>query len=170
MQGFRRWLHDVRQAVSSVVLGMKTTARAMFKTYDRGAFTEVYEYPEVPVPVKVRYRGFHRNDLTACIGCDKCGPGPGTESNVLFPDELGPFETSHMYKRDPDPRSMPKGFNWTGFRPEHRLSDEHRIEGFDHFTDWPNLTLKLAERGFNEEELRKLLGLNYLRVFNDILG
>ena len=104
------------------------------------------------------------------IGCDKCGPGPGTESNVLFPDELGPFDTSHMYKDEPDPRSLPEGFNWSGFRPEHRLSGEHRIDGFDQFTDWPNFTLKLAERGFNEEELRKLLGLNYLRVFTDIVG
>ena len=104
------------------------------------------------------------------IGCDKCGPGPGTESNVLFPDELGPFDMTYMYKDNPDPRSAPAGFNWTGFRPEHRLSDEHRIDGFDQFTDWPNITAKLAERGFNEEELRKLLGLNYLRVFRDIVG
>ena len=72
MQGFRRWLHDVRQAIITISLGMKTTARTMFKTYDRGTFTEVYEYPEVPVPVKARYRGFHRYDLTTCIGCDKC--------------------------------------------------------------------------------------------------
>ena len=104
------------------------------------------------------------------IGCDKCGPGPGTESNVLFPDELGPYDLTYMYKDNPDPRSVPEAFNWSGFRPEHRLSDEHRIDGFDQFTDWPNLTIKLAERGFNEEELRKLLGLNYLRVFRDTVG
>ena len=29
-------------------------------------------YPERPVPVRPRYRGFHRFDLTTCIGCDKC--------------------------------------------------------------------------------------------------
>ena len=104
------------------------------------------------------------------IGSDKCGPGPGTDSNFLFPDELGPFDTSHMYKEDPDPRSMPDGFDWAGFRPEHRLSDRHRIAEFDQFTDWPNITARLAERGFNEEELRKLLGLNYLRVFRDVVG
>lgn len=104
------------------------------------------------------------------IGCDKCGPGPGTESNILFPDDLGPYDMTYMFKDNPDPRSVPQGFNWSGFRPEHRLSDDHRIDGFDQFTDWPNITLKLAERGFNEEELRKLLGLNYLRVFRDIVG
>ena len=37
-----------------------------------GTFTQHFEYPELPVPVKPRYRGFHRFDLTTCIGCDKC--------------------------------------------------------------------------------------------------
>ena len=104
------------------------------------------------------------------IGCDKCGPGPGTESNVEFPDELGPFDTSFLYKTDPDPRSTKGDFSWSGFRPEHRLSDDHRIDGFDQFTDWPNITVKLVERGFNEEELRKILGLNYVRVFREVVG
>ena len=30
--------------------------------------------------------------------------------------------------------------------------------------------VKLAERGFNDEELRKLLGLNFLRVFREVVG
>ena len=48
--------------------------------------------------------------------------------------------------------------------------DDYKTIGYEQFTDWPNLTLKLAERGFNEEELRKILGLNYLRVFKEIVG
>ena len=104
------------------------------------------------------------------IGCDKCGPGPGTESNIEFPDSHGPFDTSYLYAENPDPRSTRGKFSWAGFRPEHRLSNEHRIESFDQFTDWPNITLKLVERGFNEEELRKILGLNYLRVFKEVVG
>ncbi len=104
------------------------------------------------------------------IGCDKCGPGPGTESNIEFPESLGPFDTSYLYKADPDPRSARGDFSWAGFRPEHRLRDDHRIDGFDRFTDWPNITVKLAERGFDEDELRKLLGLNYLRVFREVVG
>lgn len=51
---------------------MWVTLRLAGKTYQRKTFTEVYEYPERPVPVKARYRGFHRFDLTTCIGCDKC--------------------------------------------------------------------------------------------------
>ena len=36
--------------------------------------------------------------------------------------------------------------------------------------EWPNITLKLIERGFNEEQLKKILGLNYLRVFKEVVG
>lgn len=104
------------------------------------------------------------------IGSDKCGPGPGTESNYEFPADMGPFETSFLYSEDPEPQGAPDGFPWMGFRAEHRLSNDHRILDFDQFTDWPNITVKLAERGFSEAELRKLLGQNYVRVFRDIVG
>ena len=105
------------------------------------------------------------------IGSDNCGPGPDTGTNFAFPDHMGPYGLSYMYKDNPDPRILPSGsFDWIGFRPEHRLSADYRIEGFDEFIHWPNITIKLAERGFNEEELQKILGLNYLRVFKDIIG
>ena len=104
------------------------------------------------------------------IGSDKCGPGPGTESSFEYPPELGPYETSYLYQEAPDPRATPDGFAWSGFRAEHRLSDTHRIEDFDKFTDWPAITIKLAERGFSEDEMRKILGLNYLRVFREVVG
>ncbi len=104
------------------------------------------------------------------IGSDKCGPGPGTETMFEFPPELGPFSTSFLFDANADARARPGGFDWLGFRPEHRLSDRHRMPDFDQPTDWPNITVKLAERGFNEEELRKLLGLNFLRVFREVAG
>ena len=34
-----------------------------------------------------------------------------------FPEALGPFDTSFLFKESPDPRSKPLGFNWAGFRP-----------------------------------------------------
>ena len=107
------------------------------------------------------------------IGTDKAGPGPGTESLIEYPDVLGTHSTAHLYKEpgtESYRRSRPGDFNWTGFRLEHRLSAEHHVVGFDDFGDWPNITVKLAERGFGEEELRKLLGLNYLRAFRDVVG
>lgn len=91
------------------------------------------------------------------IGTDKAGPGPGTESLVEYPPTL--------------PRARPGAFDWAGFRlDEHRLTREYRLHGYESFGDWPNLTAALARWGFNEEELRKLLGLNFLRVFREVVG
>ena len=94
------------------------------------------------------------------IGTDKAGPGPGTDSMIEWPADM----------HDDFASPLPGTFNYSGFRTEHRISDDYHIVGFNDFRDWPNLTVALAERGFNEEELRKLLGLNFLRVFRDVVG
>ncbi len=91
------------------------------------------------------------------IGTDKAGPGPGTESLVEYPASM--------------PRHRPGTFDWGGFRlKEHRLTPEYHLKGYGDFGDWPNLTVALARWGFTEGELRKLLGLNFLRVFREIAG
>ena len=95
-----------------------------------------------------------------CVGTDKMGPGPGTDSLFEYPTEM--------------PETKVGAFNWSGFRDEHRVLPPNyadwKMEGYNDFGDWPNLTIKLAERGFNEEEIKKLLGLNYLRVYKDVIG
>ncbi|MBX9677836.1 MAG: 4Fe-4S binding protein [Gemmataceae bacterium] len=68
----REWFRNVRVAVQTVAQGMGITLWYFLQTYKRKAFTQHFEYPELPVPVKPRYRGFHKFDLTTCIGCDKC--------------------------------------------------------------------------------------------------
>lgn len=91
------------------------------------------------------------------VGTDKAGPGPGTESIVEYPSAL-------LLRR-------PGTFDWSGFRrEEHRLTPQQRLKGYADFGDWPNLTVALARRGFTEEELEKLLGLNFLRVFREVVG
>lgn len=92
------------------------------------------------------------------IGTDKMGPpGARTGSLIEYPSSM--------------PASPPGTFDWAGFRlEEHRLTSDYHIEGYETFKDWPNLTVALAQAGFNEDELRKLLGLNYLRVFRDVVG
>lgn len=70
----RDWFYNIGNAVYTVTKGMYVTMRYWLVTYraDRGTFTEKFEYPEKPVPVAARYRGFHRYDLTTCIACDQC--------------------------------------------------------------------------------------------------
>jgi membrane dipeptidase len=91
------------------------------------------------------------------LGTDKAGPGPSTSSLVEYPDSM--------------PQRLPGEFDWSGFRTEeHRLTEDYDMEGFGKLDDWPNITVALAQAGFNEEELRKILGLNYLRVFREVVG
>lgn len=91
------------------------------------------------------------------IGTDKAGPGPRTSNLLEFPDDM--------------PAGLLGDFNWSGFRiQEHRQTPEYDMDGFAKLSDWPNITVALAEAGFHEDELRKLLGLNYLRVFRDVVG
>src|SRR6476620_6341387 len=68
------WMGNVVEAVYTVGHGMWVTFRTWIKAYrpERKTFTEHFEYPELPVPVAARYRGFHRFDLTTCIACDQC--------------------------------------------------------------------------------------------------
>lgn len=68
------WLRNIGMTVWTVARGLWVTLRYWLITYrsDRGTFTEKFAYPEKPVPVTTRYRGFHRYDLTTCIACDQC--------------------------------------------------------------------------------------------------
>src|SRR6266566_4709546 len=68
----RSWFANVIQAIKTVAEGMYITLWYFLQTFRRRTYTERFEYPELPVPVRPRYRGFHRFDLTTCIGCDKC--------------------------------------------------------------------------------------------------
>ena len=68
----RTWLRNVGRATSTIARGMYVTLWYFVQSFRRKPFAQYFEYPEKPVPVRPRYRGFHRFDLTTCIGCDKC--------------------------------------------------------------------------------------------------
>ncbi len=68
----RHWFDNVRRAIGTLSEGLMVTLWAFVQTFRRAPFTTHFAYPEKPVPVRPRYRGYHRFDLTTCIGCDKC--------------------------------------------------------------------------------------------------
>ena len=45
----------------------------------------------------------------------------------------------------------------------------HGIEGYEIWYDFPNATEALVRRGFAEEDVRKVIGSNFLRVFMKVL-
>jgi len=68
------WFKNIYDAVATVLWAMWVGVWYWIRTYSpqRRTFTEQYEYPELPVPVYRRFRGFHRYDLTTCIACGRC--------------------------------------------------------------------------------------------------
>jgi len=70
----RSWFRNIFNAVVTVAQALWVSMRYWVNTYDRDrrTFTEKYEYPELPLVVADRYRGFHRYDLTTCIACERC--------------------------------------------------------------------------------------------------
>lgn len=57
-----------------------------------------------------------------------------------------------------------------GFRKEHRVDFGARIEGLDSWADWPKVTEALVARGFSDDEVRGLVGGNFLRLFREVVG
>jgi NADH-quinone oxidoreductase subunit I len=97
----RSWLTNVVRAVGTIAKSMHVTLSQAVQTYRRKPFTTHFVYPEKPVEVRPRYRGFHRFDLTACIGCDKCA-------------RACPVDCIYIDKEKAAPPL--KGFVVTGFR------------------------------------------------------
>lgn len=69
-----RWLRNIYDAVVTVLHALWVSLLYWMRTYNpkRRTFTEHYEFPELPLKVAPRYRGFHRYDLTTCIACEAC--------------------------------------------------------------------------------------------------
>lgn len=57
-----------------------------------------------------------------------------------------------------------------GFRPEHGVTSPKNVLGFDDYRDFPNITRGLIARGYSDEQIRGILGENFLRVFEQVCG
>jgi membrane dipeptidase len=58
----------------------------------------------------------------------------------------------------------------SGFRPEHNISALTNLIGFDDYRDYPNITRGLVQRGYNDDQIRGILGENFVRVFEHVCG
>jgi membrane dipeptidase len=57
-----------------------------------------------------------------------------------------------------------------GFRPEDNIDGERTIIGFDDYRDFPNFARGLVKRGYGDDEIRGILGGNWLRVIEQVCG
>jgi membrane dipeptidase len=100
----------------------------------------------------------HVEHVARLIGVDNVGIGCDTGDIYQIPQKKAKFE-----------RHYPPTYPWHGFTAADRTHVTD-LPGYDSMVDWPNLTVHLAKRGFNEGEIRGIIGGNYLRFFKDVVG
>jgi membrane dipeptidase len=57
-----------------------------------------------------------------------------------------------------------------GFRSEHRVDWGATIDELPDWTDWPNITRALVAQGYSDNEVRGIVGGNFLRTLRDVVG
>ncbi|RUR53815.1 dipeptidase [Vreelandella populi] len=59
-------------------------------------------------------------------------------------------------------------FNWVAWRPEDRFDPNAQTLDMETWDQWPNLTAAMLRRGMAESTVIKVVGANYLRVFQEV--
>jgi membrane dipeptidase len=100
----------------------------------------------------------HVEHIARLVGVDHVGIGCDTGDIYQIAPERTSWELHY-----------PPTYPWHGFTPKH-VTHLTELDGYKTMLDWPNLTVHLAKRGFNEDEIRGIVGGNYLRFFRDVVG
>jgi membrane dipeptidase len=96
----------------------------------------------------------HVDHVASLIGIDHVGVG--TDWAPPVPTQLQALLTEEVRR--------------IGFRAEHRVDWGATIEELPNWTDWPNITRALVDHGLSDDEVRGVLGGNFLRVFREVAG
>jgi membrane dipeptidase len=96
----------------------------------------------------------HVDHVGALVGLDHVGVG--TDWAPPVPAQLQALLTEEVRR--------------IGFRPEHRVDWGATIDELPDWTDWPNITRALVGCGLSDDEVRGILGGNFLRVFREAVG
>jgi membrane dipeptidase len=94
----------------------------------------------------------HIDYIAKLAGCEHVGIG--TDAPFSLPEWVTDMNRKQMAAK-------------VGFRPEHGLSGK-RTKGFDDNRDFINITRGLVSRGYSDEQVRAILGGNWLRVMDAV--
>jgi len=98
----------------------------------------------------------HMDYLVKLAGIDHVGVGTDfTDARERFGDSIPSWWTAGKWRR---------------LRPEMLGTEEDwykypYAKGFENMTGWPNFTRGLVSRSYSDEDIRKIIGENWLRVF-----
>jgi membrane dipeptidase len=97
----------------------------------------------------------HVDHAVKVMGANKVGVGTdwGTES----PEAL---------RKKMDEELMAK----LGFEKKHRTTFVATTKGYRDWKDFPNISRGLVSRGYSDEEVKGILGGNFLRIFREVVG
>lgn len=98
----------------------------------------------------------HIDYIANLVGWQHVGIGtdwPLPRSKWILQNILNPMWTTHF-----------------GFHAEHALDASVNLIGFDDYRDFVNITRGLVKRGYNDIEIKGILGENFLRVFEQVCG
>jgi membrane dipeptidase len=98
----------------------------------------------------------HVHHVAELVGVDHLGIGTDDTGQADVPRQLLDLQTSLL--------------STIGFRPEHRARFGVSTRGFEHYVDWPNFTRGLVSRGYSDQEIQKILGENFLKVLEKVVG
>lgn len=110
----------------------------------------------------------HVDHAVKLVGVDHVGIGTDHWHVHNYPERLAEVAYQEFQTRYSEGRRF-----WSGFRPEHgndpRLYPP-REPDMEAWANWPAVTIGLVSRGYSEQEIRKMIGLNWLRLLERVIG
>jgi membrane dipeptidase len=96
----------------------------------------------------------HLEHAIELMGIDKVGIG--TDWGAVYPEPL-------LARLNEEVKRI-------GFREEHNVDWSAVTEGFKDWRDWPNITYGLVSRGYSDNDIKGILGGNFLNIFREVVG
>jgi membrane dipeptidase len=97
----------------------------------------------------------HIDHVVGIMGVDKVGIGTD------YPGPLPRPVAIRVTKRD-------SGLGFT--EKEQPITAESVVQGFRDLREWPNVARGLISRGYKDDEIKGILGGNFLRIFKEVVG
>ena len=104
----------------------------------------------------------HLVHAASIMGIDNVGIGT---DRGTYPQEI-----RDVIEREKAAALAVQGVTEVGWRDGDFLIPEPSVAGYRDWRDLPKLTDAMLQRGFSEEEVRGVLGLNFVRVFRDAVS
>jgi membrane dipeptidase len=98
----------------------------------------------------------HVDHVIELVGVDHVGIGSDSAGSADTPKKFWKVYNAELSR--------------IGFRPEHRTRFDVSTRGYEKYVDWPNFTRGLVSRGYSDQEIMKILGDNFLRFFDRVVG